>query len=40
MGFHFHEWIDNKGIVFSVELLLQEVTRFEDFGGKLENFDK
>ena len=42
MGLHFHEWIDYNGIAFSMELL-EEVTRFEDFGvfrSKLENSDK
>ena len=33
MGSHFYDWIDYKGVVFSVELL-EWGTHCQDFGGK------
>ena len=33
MGSHFHDWIDYKGVAFSIELLELGLT-FPDFFGK------
>ena len=33
MGWHFYDWIDYKGVVFSIELL-EWGAPCQDFGGK------
>ena len=33
MGLHFHNWIDYRGVAFSIELLESGCT-FSDFWGK------
>ena len=33
MGSHFHDWIDDNGVAFSIELL-EWVRTFSDFGVK------
>ena len=33
MGSHFHDWIDNNGVAFSIELL-EWGHKSSDFGGK------